>query len=255
MKHIFITGASGYIGMALALEYAASNIKLTLHGRKKEALEELAQKCKSKGAEVDIVTFDVQDKNAVDAWFDSLITSGISMNFPDLVIANAGIFTAVDREKKKENYEDAEKLLKINILATTYLVDKFLPTMIERKSGQIALVSSVAGYYGLPTLPSYSASKAFVRVYADGLRVLLKNEGVKINSIMPGCITSPMLDDLPGPHPFEITPEKAAQIIKKGLDKNKARIAFPFPLFVGMWFLSFLPAWFTTPIVRFLYVR
>ncbi len=255
MKHILITGASGFIGTPLALEYAAKDIKLTLHGRKQDLLEELAEKCKAKGAEVEIICFDICDKEAVDTWYDSLLNSSETNALPDLVIANAGIFTAVDRSIHKENYAEAEKLLQINIMATTYLVDKFLPQMIERKKGQIALVSSVAGYYGLPTLPSYSASKAFVRTYADALRVLLKDQGVKVNAIMPGCITSPMLDALPGPHLFEISPERAAQYIKDGLDKNRARIAFPFPMFVLMWFLSWLPAWFSTPIVRFLYVR
>jgi len=121
--------------------------------------------------------------------------------------------------------------------------------MRQRKTGQIALVSSLAAYRGLPITPSYCASKAGVKVYGEALRGWLAPEGIKVSVICPGFVKSAMSDQFEGDKPFLMTADKAAIIIKKGLVSNKSRISFPFPLNLGTWFLTLLPASFADSIL------
>ena len=127
-----------------------------------------------------------------------------------------------------------------------------LAALRQRGSGQVALVSSLAGYFGLPVTPSYSASKAGLKAYGEALRGWLAPEGIAVNVIMPGYVQSPMCDAMPGPKPFLWTPEQAARAILQGLARNKARISFPFPLNFGCWWLAVLPAGVSQRIVRWL---
>ena len=162
----------------------------------------------------------------------------------DLVIVNAGMNINIGDSNKGEQWKDIESLLDLNIKASFALIDAVLPSMRQQGHGQIAIVSSLAAYYGLPLTPSYCASKAALKTYGEALRGWLAKEGVKINVIMPGYVQSDMCQAMPGPKPFLWSPEKAATVIAKGLQKNKARISFPFPLNLGTWFLSVLPpAW------------
>jgi short-subunit dehydrogenase len=124
--------------------------------------------------------------------------------------------------------------------------------MRMRGRGQIALVSSLAAYFGLPVTPAYCASKAGLKAYGEALRGWLAPQGVKVNVIMPGYVKSPMCDDMPGPKPFLWSPERAAKTIQRGLARDKARISFPFPLNWGTWWLAVLPACVSTRIVRWL---
>ena len=120
--------------------------------------------------------------------------------------------------------------------------------MKKRKRGQIAIISSLAGFRGLPSSPAYSGSKAAVRVYAEGLRGNLSKLGIQVNTVCPGYIKTPMTDVNDFPMPFIMTPQKCAKKIIKGLEKNKSRISFPFPLFFTVWFCALLPNRITDPI-------
>jgi short-subunit dehydrogenase len=145
-----------------------------------------------------------------------------------------------------------DALLDVNLKAAMAIVHAVLPAMRARGSGRIALVSSLAAYFGLPVTPSYCASKAGLKAYGEALRGWLAPAGIQVNVIMPGYVKSPMCDEMPGPKPFLWSPERAARAIRQGLERDKARISFPFPLNWGTWWLAVLPASLSTRIVSWL---
>ena len=245
---ILITGASGSIGGALAREYAAPGVTLLLHGRNQALLNTLAMECEQRGAHARAFAFDVRDTARLQAW-----ARQISAEMPlDLVIANAGMNIDIGAQGQGERWEDVEALLDTNVRAVLALVDAVLPRMRARRQGQIALVSSLAAYFGLPPTPSYCASKAAVKAYGEGLRGWLATEGIRVNVVMPGYVDSPMCEAMPGPKPFQLTAARAARAIRRGLQRNQARISFPFPLNLGTWFLAVLPAGVSIRIVRWM---
>lgn len=242
-ERILITGATSAIGGELALYYAKPGVVLTLHGRNTAILEPLADRCRQAGAQVTTYQLDLRDLDALHVWLSQCPAF-------DLVIVNAGMNIHVGPHGEAEAWADTEQLLDINVKASLRVVQSVLPAMRERGHGQIALMSSLAAYFGLPSTPSYSASKAAIKAYGEGLRGWLAPEGIKVNVVMPGYVSSPMSDAMPGPKPFLWSPQRAARRIAAGLSANKARISFPFPLNLGCWFLAVLPAPISVFILR-----
>ena len=245
LRRILITGASSAIGGALAGIYARRGVVLYLHGRNEARLTEVAEHCRAKGAEVMIQLLDLRDVTSLQSWSESL-------GALDLVIVNAGMNIHIGPAGEPEPWDDVEALLDVNLKAAMAIVQAILPAMRARGRGQIALLSSLAGYFGLPVTPSYCASKAGLKAYGEALRGWVGPHGIRVNVVMPGYVESPMCDDMPGPKPFLWKPEKAAKVIRNGLQRDKARISFPFPLNLGTWFLAVLPAGLSIRIVHWL---
>lgn len=251
VRAILITGATGAIGGALAEIYAAAGVTLILHGRNIAALARLAGRCREKGARVITHASDLTDVDNFMDWVRALDDrEGL-----DLVIASAGINTNIGPDGAGETWEAASTLIDTNLRAVMALIHAVLPGMRRRGGGQIVLVSSLAGYFGLPVTPSYSASKAAVKAYGEALRGWLTPDGIRVNVVMPGYVQSDMCDAMPGPKPFLWPPERAAKLIRRELKKDRARISFPFPLNLGTWFLAVLPASVSAHIVRWMGYR
>ena len=245
---ILITGATGGIGGALAPAYEAPGVTLILQGRRLDRLEEMAAQCRALGARVLLQPLDVQDLEALRRWIGEISVS----EAPDLIIVGAGVNTSTGDNGEGEIWELSQALIEINVLAALATVQATLPFMRARKSGQIALFSSLAGWRGLPATPSYSASKAAIKAYGEAMRDLVAADGVKINVIMPGYVESKMCFEMPGPKPLLWVPEKAARRIQRGLAANQARISFPFPLNLGCWALGVIPPRLSSIILRWL---
>lgn len=241
-KNILITGASSGIGKALAVAYSTPSVNLFLCGRNLEKLQETKKLCEALKANVLLEILDVRDEVALKNWIEK-----IEENFAlDLVIANAGI--SAGTEGGPESFEQVKKIFATDLDGVLNTIHPAIEKMKIRKKGQIAIVSSLAGLRGLPSSPAYSGSKAAVRVYGEALRGNLAKIGIEVNVICPGYIKTPMTDVNEFPMPFLMSAEKAAEKIKNGLAKNKSRIAFPFPLYFVVWFMTLLSTKITDPI-------
>ena len=247
-RTVLITGATGGIGGALALAYAEPGNILILQGRKADRLAELKELCEARGARVLLRVQDLRDLDGLAAWLGEICRH----ETVDLVIVNAGVNTNIGREGAGESWQDVQTVVEVNVLAAMATVDALLPAFRARGEGQIALMSSLAAYYGLPVTPSYSASKAALKAYGEALRGWLAPENIRVNVIMPGYVESQMCRDMPGPKPFLWSAEKAARCIRRGLARNQPRISFPFWLSSGSWWLSVLHPAISERILRLL---
>jgi len=222
-QRIIITGASSGIGMALAQRYAREGASLGLLGRHKERLESVAKECRALGGEVATAAIDIRHRVELMQWikdFDRVVPV-------DLVIANAGVMEGTPPGGQIEPPDAAYALMETNVLGLLNTVQPLLPAMMARGGGQIALISSIAGFVPLADSPSYSASKAAVLSYGLSLRDLLLPHGVGVCVICPGYIATPMMQRESGPKPFVMTAEKAADRIARGIERNKPMVIIP----------------------------
>ena len=237
---IVLTGASSGIGEALALDYAAPGVALALTGRDAERLEAVAGACRAKGAIVVADTVDVTDRDRMLPW----LTAFDQAHPVDLVIANAGI--SIDKDNSSlDDFSIIRKTLDVNVNGMLNTVEPLLAPMIARKHGQIAVVSSLAGFIGLPYSASYNASKAAVRVWGESIRYVLKKDGIGVSVICPGFVVSRLTAEAPFPMPFIMTSAKASAIIRRGLAANRPRIAFPIGTKAAVWLGTTLPGRWT----------
>lgn len=232
---VLITGATGAIGGALAELYAAPEVSLILFGRDALKLAQLADQCRRRGASTILKTCSLTDRQQ----FMSQLREVCEQSCPDLVIANAGFSSTADGDG--EPWQAIEDVVAVNMLATMATVQVTVPFMRQQGRGQIALISSLAAWYGLPVTPAYSATKAGIKNYGEALRVSLAPAGISVSVVMPGFVSSAMSRTVPGPKPFLMTADQAARAIKMGLIKDRPRISFPFLLALGCWLLAFLP--------------
>jgi short-subunit dehydrogenase len=236
-KTAFITGATGSIGQALAIKYASLNFNLVLHGRNEEKLHAVVEQCQAFGVDVQPCVIDLSDSAQTIHETQKLLKESV----PDIFIANAGININIGTEKSGEKLEELEALMDINIKSTLLMSNLMAKAMHQQGHGQIVLISSLAAFFGLPITPGYSASKAAIKSYGEALRGWLAKSGVGVTVVMPGYIKSDMSDEMPGPKPFLLSPDRAAEIIIRGVRRNRPRVSFPFPLNLGTWFLGILP--------------
>lgn len=244
MRSILITGASSGIGAALARAYAGPGIILALGGRDVARLEAVADACRGQGATVATRVVDVADAESMTAWLEATDAAAPL----DLVVANAGISAGTGGGG--ESAEQTRAIFAVNVNGVLNTVLPVIPSMRARRRGQIAIVSSIAGYRGLPPSPAYSGSKAAVKVWGEGLRGWLANDGIEVSVVCPGYIKTPMTAVNDFPMPFLMDADKAAAIIRTGLERNRGRIAFPWPMAALIWLVTALPVSLTDPFLR-----
>ena len=226
MHNILITGASRGLGAQLARSYAKPGVHLILVARNTEELKSVADTCEERGAHTLCATIDVRDAvNMKNFILD------VDATYPiDLVIANAGVSSTLRINWQQEPAEALDAVFSTNMQGTLNTINPLIPNMIQRKNGQLVLMSSLAALRGLPQSPSYSASKAALRIYGQSLRSWLARYHIQVNVVCPGYIDTDMSKRLHGPKPFLVSCEKAVKIIRRGLIQNKACIAFPWQL-------------------------
>ena len=223
---ILITGASRGLGRALALEYAAPGRVLGLAGRREDLLRGVARECEERGASVISAAFDVADRAATRDWMER-----VHRERPiDLLIVNAGCFHGNGARGAFEPLDSALRQVRTNLMGAITTVDAAVPLMRARRSGQIAIIVSLAALQPLADAPAYTASKAGLAGYGEALRELLGPEGIRVTLVYPGHIDTEQTAHHVGRLPMMITPERAASRIRRGLARGRGSITFPLPL-------------------------
>lgn len=236
-EHVLITGATGGVGGALALELAAPKTLLSLTGRNQELLDQVVSRCSSRGGSCHASILDLRDTEAVNAW----VLERDAHKPVDLVIANAGVSCSLQPDGSGESIDDVRRLFAVNTLGVVETVTTIAERMRQRGRGKIAIIGSLAGLQGLPSSPAYCASKAAAMVYGRSLRAWLAPYGVGVSVVALGFVDTCMSRRYIGGKPMMCLPEKAARTICKGLEANKSLIAVPLPVYLGQKLLSFLP--------------
>jgi short-subunit dehydrogenase len=231
---VFLTGASSGIGEALARNYAVRGATLGLVARRADLLDSLKA---SLGTSVETYAADVRDLPAMQAAArDFIAKHGV----PELVIANAGVSHGTLTEYA-DDIDVFRQILDINVIGTVNTFHPFVLPMREAKRGTLAGIASVAGYRGLPGAGAYSASKAAVIRYCEALRVELNGTGVRVATICPGYIATPMTAKNPYPMPFIITADEFARRFARAIDAGRGYAVIPWPMAIVAKLLAILP--------------
>lgn len=241
-QHILITGASGGLGQALALRYAAKGVVLSLWGRDAARLEAIAAACTAKGAECVVIRQDIREREASR---EKLLELDAARPLT-MAILNSGVSSGLLPQKKPGNgglepVEDACRVMEVNALGAINLMAALLEPMTARNAGHIVLIASIAALYPLPGSPGYSASKAALSTFARATRMALADSRVRISIVYPGYIETPMSRRLKGPQPLRTTAEAAAAHIASRLLAGKDTIVFPRLLALGTRLLHVFP--------------
>ncbi len=239
-KVVLITGASSGIGEALAVALARKGAKLGLLARRKELLKKLADECEAAGGTARVFACDVTDEDAVLNAADEFFAE---FNSIDILIANAGI-GGNDAETRALNPIAVRKVIDINLIGAVNSVHAVLPRMLERGSGQIVAVSSLAGFRGLPKSAAYSASKAGMTAFFESVRLDVRHSGVDVTIIQPGFIRTPLTSGRSNKMPFLMDLDDAIPLFIKAIEKKKKFAAFPWQLATIVRAGKFMPAWF-----------
>lgn len=227
-RRILITGASGGIGSALARVYARPGVTLLLWGRNAKRLEETAAACRSRGAECIIDCFDLCDPRAQIERLASADEAGPV----DIAIFNAGVGGTVVDEAPAETPEIARVIAEVNFVAPVAGASAMGARMAARGQGHIVFIGSIAESFPLPMAPTYAATKAGLRMFADALRIRLARYGVAVTLVSPGFIDTAMSRQVSEPKPFLMGADKAAAIIVRGIAHRRRSIVLPWQFIV-----------------------
>jgi short-subunit dehydrogenase len=235
---IFLTGASSGIGEALALDLAKRGAILGLLARREDLLKSLAEKCDANGGKARIFTADVVDEKAVT---DAVASLENEFGGIDIVICNAGI--GGTKDAKVITPADVRLVIDVNLMGAVNAVCAAIPKMLERKSGQLVAISSLAGFRGLPNSASYSASKGGMTNFFESLRLDLKGTGIDVTIIQPGFIKTPLTSGRANKLPFLMELEDAIPYFVRAIENKKRFAAFPWQLATLVRLARVFPAW------------
>jgi short-subunit dehydrogenase len=225
-KVAVVTGASSGIGRELARQLAADGCRVGLVARRESALRELESDIAAAGGTSSAAAADVGDRGQVESAFQSIRSR---LGPVDLVVANAGVGRATFLDPV--NVADVEETFRVNLLGVVYTLAAALPEMLARKSGHLVAISSLAGYRGLPGESAYCASKAAVNTYMDGLRIHLRGTGVRVTTVCPGFVKTPMTANTDPVHmPQLMEADVAAKRIIRAIQAGTKVFNFPWRL-------------------------
>lgn len=238
-KIVLLTGASSGIGEALAVAMAKRGATIALLARRKEMLEDLAARCEAVGGRARVFVADVTDADAVKTAAEGLRAE---FGYIDIMIANAGI-GGNNVETRALQPEAIKKVIDINLIGAFHSIYAVLQPMIDRGSGQLVAISSLAGVRGLPKSAAYSASKAGMTALFESVRLDTLDKGIDVTIIQPGFIKTPLTSGRKNKMPFLMELDDAIPLFLSAIEKKKKFAAFPWQLASVVRLGRIFPAW------------
>lgn len=234
---VFITGASSGLGAALARQYAAQGAILGLLARRGEVLTDFIATLPN-AQQHRAYAVDVRDHAAINAAAQAFLAHAGGV---DVVIANAGVSAGTLTEHAEDIAVFAD-IINTNVIATAATFSPFIAAMrAQRTPGRLVGIGSVAGIRGLPGAEAYSASKAAVISYCESLRLEMKPYGIRVVTICPGYIDTPMTQGNPYPMPFLMAPEKFATAAARIISAGRSYAVIPWQMGIVAKLLRMLP--------------
>ncbi|MBA1337589.1 MAG: Short-chain dehydrogenase [Pelagibacterales bacterium] len=232
-KNIWITGASSGIGKALAVKFSNEGWQVAASARRENLLRELCEKHKN----IQSFPLDVTDVEGCKNAFKKIIEKYKNI---DICVFGTGMHDP--KSEKKFNLEKIRKIMEVNYFGIMNCINSIHNYYSEKKEGQISIISSVAGYRGLPAAGAYCASKSALTSFTESLYFEMKRKNVRVSLVSPGFIKTPMTDQNDFPMPMIKSPEFAAEQIYVGLIKKRGfEIHFPKVFTFFMKLLRILP--------------
>ena len=232
-KVIWITGASSGIGKALSIKFAQEGWIVAASARREGLLQELTKINQN----IHSFPLDVTNPEQCKKVFENIIKK-----FSDIEISIFGTGIHDPNSEKKFNLEKIREIMEVNYFGTMNSINSVYDYYNDKKSGQISVISSVAGYRGLPAAGAYCASKSALTSFTESLRFEMTRKNVRVSLVSPGFIKTPMTDQNDFPMPMIKSPEFAAEQIYIGLTKKTGfEIHFPKTFTYFLKFLRILP--------------
>lgn len=233
---VVVSGASSGIGLALARHYLERGATVAVFARRGELLQTLSTEFPNK---VFCYALDVRDAKAIcDAANEFMARVGV----PDIVIANAGVSRGTLTEYA-EDIDAFQQVMDINVMGMVKTFQPFVHAMRLARRGRLVGIASVAGFRGLPGSEAYSASKAAAISYLESLRVEMYGSGVKVVTLCPGYIKTPMTEINPYPMPFILDADEAARRMARVIERGTSFAVVPWQMGMVGWVLKRLPRW------------
>jgi len=244
-KVAILTGASSGIGWALAKELAKDGYRVGLLARRADSLNKLAEEIRSAGGIAEAAAADVVQRPAI---LEAIALLEQRLGPADLLVANAGM--GVPTTLDPMNLPETEQMFKVNVFGLMNAIAGVLPGMLQRGSGHIAGVASLAAYKGFPGQAGYCASKAAVKTYLESLRLQLRSRNISVTCICPGFVKTPMTAGHRFRMPFLMEADEAARRVARALRRKKKVFNFPWPTERLVKMCYWVPDWILDRVLR-----
>ncbi len=244
-KNVLLIGASQGIGKALAQEFANNKYDLVLLSRNTDAIKAISDEITSKGCKCSFKGCDVSDYKQVK---DGIEFAHQRLGAIDIAIINAGI----GHPEWMSSFSSAgyREVIQTNAFGIANSLEFLIQIMKKQGHGKIAGVTSLADVRGYMGSAAYASSKAAASLLLESARVELKESNISVITVRPGFVKTAMTDKNEFKMPFMWSAEKAARKIRKGIERNKSIVQFPFPIVWATRIIKNLPNWIYDPLMR-----
>ena len=245
-KHVVITGASSGIGEALAREAVAQRAKVSMLARRQDRLTAIAEQLQNAAGSITSRATDVTNRGQL---AEAITDLEREFGPVDVLIANAGVYRKTDGAAF--DAERAASVFQTNVIGVSNALGAVLPGMVARRRGHVCAVSSLGGLLSLPAGGAYCASKAAVATLMKSIRVDVEPHGVRVTTVYPGFVDTPMITDHERRTLRGIwTAERTARRILAAIAHGKREDAFPLALWLEIKLASYLPWWLYRRVMR-----